>query len=116
MSECLGMLQKHDNFRMYTKRAKTSTVQAFNALTYDHEEISAYVYIEFKNLASLKGLRKQSKLYDVFDANIPEERRPHLRSHRSLYSRKVKYKNRKCKMQNKKSKMERKMTNLGRMQ
>ena len=68
MADCLGMLQKFYNFRMYTKRAKTSTFQAFNALIYDGEQISAYVYIEFKNLSSLKCLKKQNKLYDVFDA------------------------------------------------
>jgi hypothetical protein len=69
MGDCLGMLQKFDNFRVYTKRAKTSNFQDFNALIYDHEQISAYVYIKFKNLASLKGfLKKQSKLYNVFDA------------------------------------------------
>ena len=67
MADCLGMLQKYDIFVVIQIRAKISTVQAFSALTNDHERISAYVYIEFKNLASLKGLKKQ-KLCDVFNA------------------------------------------------
>lgn len=41
MAYSLGMLQKYDNFRVYTKGAKTSTVQAFNVLQYDRERISA---------------------------------------------------------------------------
>ena len=41
MADSLGMLQKYDTFLVYTKRAKTSTFQAFNALPYDHGRISA---------------------------------------------------------------------------
>jgi len=32
-----------------------------NALINDHEQISAYVYVKFKNLESLKGFKKKTK-------------------------------------------------------
>jgi hypothetical protein len=41
VADSLRMLQKYDNFLVHTKRAKTSTLQAFNALPYDRERISA---------------------------------------------------------------------------
>jgi hypothetical protein len=98
-----------------TKRTKTSTLQASNDLTYDHEEISAYVYIKFRNLASLKSLKNKANYMTSSPRNIPENQRPRLGRDINVNSRKLKYNSRNGKEQNKISKMEGKMANLGRL-
>lgn len=115
MADCLWILQKYENFRVCTKRTKTSTLQASNDLTYDHEEISAYVYIKFRNLASLKSLKNKANYMTSSPRNIPENQRPRLGRDINVNSRKLKYNSRNGKEQNKISKMEGKMANLGRL-